>query len=69
MDTGALYLSFWDICLDNLPEGVFARKRIAAGEARYRIERARAENKLVCLSEEDLLAPYHERERKKRYGQ
>jgi hypothetical protein len=57
-----LFVSFWDICLDNLPEGAFTRRRIAPEEARQRIDEARAKDALTCLTDKDLLAPYHKRE-------
>jgi hypothetical protein len=28
-----LYVSFWDLCLDNLPQGQFERRVIGAGDA------------------------------------
>jgi hypothetical protein len=65
MITAHLYISFWDICLGNLPDGSFARRRIGTDEARQRIERARAGSTLIGLSHDDLLAPYHETARKK----
>jgi hypothetical protein len=55
-----LYLSFWDICLENLPEGTFTRTRVASADARERIEQARRNQAFHCLSDDDLLAPYHE---------
>jgi hypothetical protein len=58
-----LLLSFWDICLENLPEGTFTRSRITPDEAKQRIEEARAKDALTCFSADDLLAPYHKRER------
>lgn len=56
-----LCLSFWDICLDNLPEGTFTRRRLTPEEARERIENARGRKALMCLSADDLLAPYQKR--------
>ena len=64
MSTGRLFISLWRICLENLPEGVFARRCITPDEARLSIERAREGGTLLCLADDDLLAPYHERERK-----
>jgi hypothetical protein len=63
MSTGHLFLSFWDICLDNLPEGNFARRRILAADAKQQIEQARRQGRLLCLSEDDLVAPYHAHKR------
>ncbi len=62
MNTGRLFLSFWDICLDNLPEGTFRRRRIPADDAKQRIIQAREGNRLLCLSDHDLVAPYRKRE-------
>lgn len=59
-----LYLSFWDICLDNLPCGTFEHITIAASEASALIHTARASTRLRCVSKDDLLAPYRERERR-----
>ena len=63
MSTGKLLVSFWRLCLENLPEGGFTRRRIAPDDARLYVEQAREENTLLCLSDTDLMAPYHERER------
>src|SRR3954453_6378383 len=57
-----LFVSFHDICLDNLPEGVFRRYRLTPDTARSRIEHARQKDSLVCVSGEDLFAPYRVRE-------
>jgi hypothetical protein len=65
MKQGKLYISFWNICLENLPEGNFTRRRIAPTEAKQWIEQARKEDKLRCYSEDDLLAPYREEQLKK----
>lgn len=58
-----LFLSFWDIYLDNLPEGTFTRRRIPAAEAKLLIDQARLNHALRCLSQVDVLAPYKARER------
>jgi hypothetical protein len=63
MNEGRLYLSFWHLCLANLPVGAFAHRCITSDEARSGIERARQEGRLVCVSEDDLLAPYRKRQR------
>ena len=59
-----LTLSFWDLCLDNLPQGRFERSTITAAEARAMIQRARATNTLLCVSKHDLLAPYRKKQRR-----
>ena len=58
-----LFVSFWDICLDNLPEGLFTHRRIEPEETRQRIDEARVKGALTCLTAEDLLAPYHKHKR------
>ena len=65
MNPGKLFVSFWDIGLDNLPEGTFAHRRIAADDARSLIEQARQEGRLLCVTGDDLLAPYERRQREK----
>jgi len=63
-----LFISFWDICLDNLPEGTFRHRRLTADDAKGRIEQARQKNKLLGLTKDDLLAPYRKREHKNHEG-
>lgn len=58
-----LLLSFWNICLDNLPEGSFHRRQLQPDEARTLIQEAQQANRITCVSQDDLLAPYHETER------
>ena len=58
-----LFLSFWNICLDNLPQGAFTHRRIEPEEARQRIDEARAKEALERCTAEDLLAPYNGRKR------
>jgi hypothetical protein len=57
MNASTLYVSFWHICLPNLPLGRFIRHRLSAGEAREMIADARATRSLVCATAHDLLAP------------
>ena len=57
-----LFVSFWHIELDNLPVGVFEHRRLVPEEARALIGEARRHNSLLCLSADDLLAPYKKRE-------
>jgi len=59
---GKLFLSFWDLCLDNLPEGSFAHRRIPPDEAKTIFEQARHEGRLFCVTGDDLLAPYKKRQ-------
>jgi hypothetical protein len=62
--TAHLYLSFWHLCLDNLPQGQFERGLISADDARTIIRHARSDKTLLCVSKEDLLVPYRARERR-----
>ena len=59
-----LFVSFWHICLENLPEGTFLHRRITAGEAKRCIDAAREEKRLLGVTKDDLLAPYREEERR-----
>ena len=60
-----LYISFWDLCVDNLPQGRFERRVIGAGDASQMIRAARVGKTLLCVSKEDLLAPYRSKERQR----
>jgi len=60
-----LYVSFWDLCLDNLPQGRFERRVIAAGDASQMIRAAYTDKTLLCVSKDDLLAPYRTKERRR----
>ena len=62
MDAGTLFVSFWHLCLDNLPTGQFMRQAISAHEARERLDQARRQHRLRGVSDDDLLAPYRRRE-------
>jgi len=62
---GRLYVSFWHLCLDNLPDGRFERRTIPAAAASAMIRAARAGGTLRCVSQDDLLAPYKVRERRR----
>ena len=59
-----LYVSFWDLCLDNLPQGRFERRMIGAGDASQMIRAAHTDKTLLCVSKDDLLAPYRTKERR-----
>jgi hypothetical protein len=48
-----VFLSFRHLCLDNLPEGRFERRVIAAVDAGAMIRTARATNTLSCVSNLD----------------
>lgn len=54
MTKGRLYISFWHICLNNLPEGTFTRRSITPESAKGCIEQARQEQRLRCVSDQDL---------------
>lgn len=60
-----LYISFWDLCLDNLPQGRFERRVIGAGDASQMIRAARLDKTLLCVSKDDLLAPYRTKKRQR----
>jgi hypothetical protein len=56
MNAGMLFVSLWNLCLENLPEGDFRRRRITADEAKRLLDQARREKRLLCVSKDDLLA-------------
>jgi hypothetical protein len=63
MKPAKLFISFWDICLENLPEGTFARRQITPVAAKRALRQARRNKSLVCVTKDDLLAPYCKRQR------
>jgi hypothetical protein len=58
-----LFVSFWDICLENLPVGTFKHRQISAAVARRAIAKAREDKSLLCVSNDDLFAPYRKHRR------
>lgn len=60
-----LILSFWDICMANLPKGTFSHRSITGQEAKSLITQARQDKQLLCVSGDDLLAPYRKDEAKR----
>jgi hypothetical protein len=63
--TTHIYLSFWHLCLENLPQGRFERGVISADDAGTMIRDARTDRTLLCVSRDDLLAPYRAKERRR----
>jgi hypothetical protein len=63
MTTDKLYLSFWHIDLGNLPEGNFRHWQVLPNDAKNYIQEAQLAGRLFCVSNDDLLAPFRERER------
>jgi len=62
MNSQKLFVSFWNIGLDNLPEGTFRRRSITGTDAKFCIEQVRQERNLFCVSDDDLFAPYKKRQ-------
>jgi len=60
-----LYVSFWDLCLDNLPQGRFECRVIGAGDASQVIRAAHTDKTLLCVIKDDLLAPYGTKKRRR----
>lgn len=58
-----LFISFWSLCLDNLPLGVFNHRMVTAKEAKRLIDEARTGGAMAGVSDDDLLAPYHKRDK------
>jgi len=48
MNTSTLYISFWKICLSNVPTGRFVRHELSADVAGTMISEARSARSLVC---------------------
>lgn len=63
MIAGQLFVSFWNIALDNFPEGTFRHRRLSPDEAKSLVSEARELGVLFGASQNDLLAPYKEREK------
>jgi hypothetical protein len=59
-----LFVSFWNLCLENLPEGSFVHRRVAPDDARRLIDEARRAGTLSGVSQEDLFAPYKKRDKR-----
>lgn len=58
MMSDRLLLSFWKLSLENLPVGQFAHQKLSPSEAKLLIDQAWQSNSLICVSSDDLLAPY-----------
>lgn len=56
--TARLFVSFWDVCLENLPVGRFERRQVTVSEAKALMAGARDAEALCCASKDDLFAPY-----------
>lgn len=61
--TSRLFVSFWDLCLENLPLGLFSHRELTAKKAKRLIDKARAAHSLRGVSQDDLLAPYRKHEK------
>lgn len=53
-----LFLSFWKLSLENLPVGRFVHQKLRLSEVKLLIDQAHQNNSLICVSSDDLLAPY-----------
>ncbi|MBF2028711.1 MAG: hypothetical protein IGS48_18435 [Oscillatoriales cyanobacterium C42_A2020_001] len=58
---GKLFLSFWKLSLKNLPVGRLVHRILDAAEAKLLIEQTQQNHSLVCVSSDDLFAPYNGR--------
>lgn len=63
MSNGQLFVSFWDLALENLPEGTFRHRRLAPEEAKRLIDAARRVGSLYGTSQDDLLEPHQKQEK------
>lgn len=64
MAVDKLFVSFWEICFENLPVGTLTHRQITSEDARDLLRRAKKSGTLCCLSNGDLCAPYNSHERK-----
>lgn len=60
-ETSRLFVSFWHICLGNLPIGQFCHQLVNVEDTRALVSQVRQGKRLHCVSNDDLLAPYGER--------
>ena len=60
-----LFVSFWDLCLENLPNGRFEKRELTAENATAMIRAATSAAAIVWVSGEDLLAPYNQHVRRR----
>jgi len=57
-----LFVSFWHVGLENIPEGMFTHRRVPTDVAKQMIDEARSSGSLRGVSQDDLLAPHEEHE-------
>jgi hypothetical protein len=57
-----LFVSFWHLGLENIPEGTFTHRRVSPERAKQMIDDARGSGSLRGVSHDDLLAPHKEHE-------
>jgi hypothetical protein len=57
-----LFVWFWHLGLENIPEGTFTHRRVSAEVAKQMIAEARSSGSLRGVSQDDLLAPHEEHE-------
>jgi hypothetical protein len=57
-----LFVSFWHLDLENIPEGTFTHRRISPERAKQMIDEARSSGSLRGVSDDDLLAPHEKHE-------
>ena len=56
-----LFVSFWHVCLENLPDGRFEKRAISADAATTMIRAATSSRSIVWVSQDDLVAPYNQK--------
>lgn len=65
MKERTLFVSFWHLCLDNLPNGNFRHRVVSPEDARQYVAEARQAERLIGVSNDDLIAPYRKQELEK----
>jgi hypothetical protein len=62
MQQQQFFVSFWDLCLDNLTEGAFIHRCLSPEQAKTLIEQAQQDKTIRCVAQDDLLASYKKQE-------
>jgi hypothetical protein len=62
MQQQQFFVSFWDICLDNLTEGAFIHRYLPPEQAKVLIDQAQQDKTIRCVSQDDLMASYNKQE-------
>jgi hypothetical protein len=65
MQQKKFFVSFWNLCLENLTKGSFIHRCLTPEQAKTLIEQAQQNETLLCVSNDDLLALYNQKKVRK----